>query len=209
MPSPQGIVKILLACIRSGIQCAQPAFNWHCTRQMMIANRLPERSRSTMHHQPEPILLVRLQLKEMVSAAKSRKLDLAFLSAHSLQAGMAQWLVYQFRWLRKNCIPVASSRRHCSPKFFQQLSCNPRILQLRSLSIDRDSQHSASNVSSHGLRINQVRGRDDNPDAHLSSKMYIWHHGDLLNVRGASETPKRLRHVRIQWRCQPTPQRRL
>ena len=112
-------------------------------------------------------------------------------------------------WLRENSVSVASSRRYCSPKFLQQLSCNPWILQFRSLSIDRDRQHTASNVASHGLRVNQVRGRDDNSDAHLRSEVYIGHYRDLLNVRGASETLKRLRHVRIQWRCQPTPQRRL
>jgi hypothetical protein len=92
-----------------------------------------------MHHQPEPILLVRLQLKEMVSAAKSRKLDLAFLSAHRLQAGMTQRLVYQFSWLRENSVSVASSRRYCSPKFLQQLSCNLRILECCSLCVGSNS----------------------------------------------------------------------
>jgi len=44
-----------------------------------------------------------------------------------------------------------------------------------------------------------VRGRDNYTDAHVSGKVYIGHHRDLLDIRGAPETLKRLRHVSIHW----------
>jgi hypothetical protein len=43
-----------------------------------------------------------------------------------------------------------------------------------------------------------VRSCDDDTDAHLSGKVYIGHHRDLLNIWGAPDSLKRLRHVSIE-----------
>ena len=84
LPGPQGIVKVLFASIRFRIERTQSSFDRLRARQMMVADHLPERSRSAMHHQPEPVLFVRLHLKEVVSTAESRKLDLALPLANCL-----------------------------------------------------------------------------------------------------------------------------
>ena len=52
-----------------------------------------------------------------------------------------------------------------------------------------------------------MRSRDNHADAHLSGKVYIGHHRDLLNIWGGSESLKRLRHVSIQRRSEPAFQR--
>ena len=61
LPSPQGIVKVLFARIRLGIERTQSSFDQLRACQMMVADHLSERSRSAMHHQTEPVLFVRLR----------------------------------------------------------------------------------------------------------------------------------------------------
>src|SRR5579872_1098693 len=101
--------------------------------------------------------------------------------------------------LRNYGVPVVSARGYCTPDLVQQLCGGFRILQRGGLHVNRDGQHAASDVASHSLGIDQMGGRDNNTDAHLSGKVYIGHHSDMLNIRGAPETLKRLRHVTIQW----------
>ncbi len=44
LPSPQDIVNVLFPSLRFRIECAQPPFDRLRTRQMMVADHLPERS---------------------------------------------------------------------------------------------------------------------------------------------------------------------
>src|SRR6266568_4100754 len=108
--------------------------------------------------------------------------------------------------LRNDRVPVAPARGYCTPDLVQQLCGSPRILERGGLHVNRDCQHAASDVASHRLGIDQLRGRDNDADAHLSGKVYIGHHRDLLNIRGAPETLKRLRHVPIKRSSQPAPE---
>jgi hypothetical protein len=101
--------------------------------------------------------------------------------------------------LRNNRVPVAPARGYRAPDLVQQLGGSLRILQRGGLHVNRDGQHAASDVSSHCLGIDQVRRRDNYTDAHLSGKVYIGHHRDLLNIWGAPDSLNRLRHVSIQW----------
>jgi hypothetical protein len=101
--------------------------------------------------------------------------------------------------LRNNRVPVAPARGYRAPDLVQQQSGSLRILQRGGLHVNRDGQHAASDVASHCLGIEQVRSRDNDTDAHLRGKVYIGHHRDLLNIWGAPDSLKRLRHVSIQW----------
>jgi hypothetical protein len=101
--------------------------------------------------------------------------------------------------LRNNRVPVAPARGYRAPDLVQQLGGSLRILQRGGLHVNRDGQHAASDVASHCLGIDQVRRRDNYTDAHLSGKVYIGHHRDLLNIWGAPDSLNRLRHVSIQW----------
>ena len=65
---------------------------------------------------PKLILFVRLHLKEVISTAKSCKLDLTLPSTSGLQIGVTQWLVHQFRRLCENRVPVAPSCWNGAPK---------------------------------------------------------------------------------------------
>src|SRR5208283_2277252 len=62
LPGPQGIVKVLFASIRFRIERTESSFERLRACQMMVADHLSESARSTMHHQPEPVLFVRLHL---------------------------------------------------------------------------------------------------------------------------------------------------
>src|ERR1700730_16999222 len=120
---------------------------------------------------------------------------------------MTERIAWYLRRLRNYLVPVVSARRYRTPDLVQQLGGSLRILQRGGLHVNRDCQHAASDVASHCLGINHVRGRDNYTDAHLSGKLFIGHHRDLLDIRGAPETLKRLRHVSIQWSSQPASQR--
>jgi hypothetical protein len=112
---------------------------------------------------------------------------------------MTERIAWYLRRLRNDRVPVAPARGYRTPDLVQQLGGSLRILQRGGLHVNRDCQHAASDVASHCLGINHVRGRDNYTDAHLSGKVYIGHHRDLSDIRGAPETLKRLRHVSIQW----------
>jgi hypothetical protein len=61
--------------------------------------------------------------------------------------------------------------------------------------IESDRQHAAADVTTHGLRVDHVRGRNDHADADIRGEMHVWHHRYLLDVRRASEALDRLRHI--------------
>src|ERR1700688_1437173 len=112
---------------------------------------------------------------------------------------MTERIAWYLRRVRNYRVPVVSARGYRTPDLVQQLCGGLRILQRGGLHVNRDGQHAASDVASHCLGIDQVRSRDDDTDAHLSRKVYIGHHRDLLNIWSASDSLKRLRHVSIQW----------
>jgi hypothetical protein len=69
--------------------------------------------------------------------------------------------------------------------------------------VEANRQHAAADVAAHGLRIDQVRRRNDHPDADIGSKMDVWHDGYSLDVWRASEAFDRLRHVVMHGLRQP------
>ena len=56
----------------------------------MVADCRTNPSRSTMDHQPEPTIVIALELDEMVAASERRELENAVGSANHVQAWVTQ-----------------------------------------------------------------------------------------------------------------------
>ena len=76
-----GVVQIFTAFRRLGLEYAKPATYRLCSRQMVIPDRLTQRPRSTVHHEPNAVVLVCLDLSEVISAAEGCELEHAFIVA--------------------------------------------------------------------------------------------------------------------------------
>src|ERR1700691_1712128 len=101
---------------------------------------------------------------------------------------MTERIAWHLGRMRNYRVPAVSARGYRSRDLVKRLCGCLRILQRGGLHVSRDDQHAASDVASHCLGIDQVRSRDNDTDAHLSGKVHIGDHRDLLDIRGAAET---------------------
>src|SRR5688500_19026408 len=111
----------------------------------------------------------------MVPATECRKLDQSFVTLHCLQARMTQRRVRHLRWSRDRLAPVPATRGHGTAESSENSASYSRIFQRGRLNVEANRQHAAADVAAYGLRIDQVRGRNDHADADLLSKMHVWH----------------------------------
>ena len=158
-----------------------------------------------MHHQPEPAVLVRLKFHEMITAAECCELHFALLSTDGIQDWMAESIVCHVFRLRNDQASISPAGRHRMAKFSQDLTGDLGRVQGRCVKIEGNGKHATSDVASHRLRIDQVRGGDNHTNANVSSQMHIGHYGDLLYIRGATEALQRLRNLVPHWRREPSP----
>jgi hypothetical protein len=139
----------------------------------------------------------------MISAAECRKLDQAFAPTHRLEAWMTQRRARNVRRSSERIAPTPATRWYGAAESSEDSAGYPRILDCGGFHIEANRQHPASDVAPYGLRIDQVRRRNDHADADVRSKMHVWHDGNLLDVRRTSEAFDRLRHVMVHRLRQP------
>ncbi len=89
-PGAGGVMQIGRADLAVRVECAESTANRRRTSQIVAMNRLPERTRAAVHHQPQAALLVRLELDEVIAAPERRKLDRRVLSTDSFEPIVAE-----------------------------------------------------------------------------------------------------------------------
>jgi hypothetical protein len=141
----------------------------------------------------------------MVAAAERRKLDQFFVAAYRLQAWMTQRRVRNVRRRSERIAPIPATRWYGAAESSEDSAGYPRILDCGGLHVEANRQHAAPDVAAYGLRIDQVRRRNNHADADVRSEMHIWHDGYLLDVWRTSEAFDRLRHVMVHRLRQPRP----
>jgi hypothetical protein len=124
-----GIVKIFSTLDGVGVEDTKPVVDGRRTGQMVAANGLAESPRPTVHREPKPVFLVRLDLDEMISAAERCKLDRAFLPADGFKAGMAQPTVGDALRLLNDHPPVSAMSRHRPAKIREDSSSSSRNIE--------------------------------------------------------------------------------
>src|SRR5688572_25557967 len=97
MPAGLGIVQgpgdvreVVAAVGGVGLEKAQAEPTGAAALEMMIADGLPQAAGAAVQHQPEPSVLVRLKLEEVVSAAEGAELNLGLAPAHAFERGRGE-----------------------------------------------------------------------------------------------------------------------
>src|SRR5258708_5849029 len=122
-PCDGDIVRVFGASIGSCVERAKPTVYGLRACEMVIADRLAERSRSAVNHEPEPVLFVFLDFKEVVSAAERCEFDGAFRPAQRLQTGMAErGAACHVLGLRDDLAAIAPAGGHGAPEIGQDLT---------------------------------------------------------------------------------------
>ena len=198
-------MKIVRARFGFRVKSAKPAVQKLGTRQMMISDGLPERPRPAMHHEPEPAILVGLNLHEMIPAPKRGELSLALLSTNGIEDWMAEFIVGDAIRLRNDQASISPAGWHGMAQLSEDLARDPGSIQSSRVNVEGNGQHATSNIGSHRLRVNQVRRGDNHTDANVGSQMDIGHYGNLLHIPGAAEALERLRNLLPHWCREPSP----
>jgi hypothetical protein len=99
--------------------------------------------------------------------------------------------------------PIPTTRWYGAAESSEDPTGYPSILDCGGFHVEANREHAAPDVSTHGLRVDQVRRRNDHADADIRSKMDVWHDGYLLDVWRASEASDCLRHVVMHGLRQP------
>jgi hypothetical protein len=118
---------------------------------------------------------------------------------------MTQRRARNIRRRSERIAPIPATRWHGAADSSEDSAGYPRILDCGGFSVEANRQHAAPYVAAYGLRIDQVRRRNDHADADVCSEMHVWHDGNLLDVWRASEALDRLRHVMVHRFRQPRP----
>jgi hypothetical protein len=63
--------------------------------------------------------------------------------------------------------------------------------QIRSKRVESGGRHSATDVATNGVGIQQLGGGECRTNAHIASEVDIRHHGDVLDVVGSGQAIKR------------------
>jgi hypothetical protein len=138
-------------------------------------------------HQPEKTVLIALEFDEMVPATESRELEQSFIASYRVQAWTTQRRIRYLGWSHDCLAPISSTRGHSAAESSEDSASYSRIFQRGRFNVEANREHAAADVTAYGLRIDQVRRRDDHADADIRSEMNVWHHGYLLDVWRASE----------------------
>ena len=120
----------------------------------------------------------------------------SFVAAHRLEAGMTQRRSVQ---VRRRLIAARRFRRRAGtarPSAARTRPAIPGSSSAVGFHVEGDGQHAAADVATDSLRIDQVRGGDDDADADVGREVHVRHDRDLLDVRRVPEALDRLRHVR-------------
>src|SRR5215831_14194069 len=112
---------------------------------------------------------------------------------------MTEPVVCKILGQRNGRAAISTPGGHSTTKFGQDCPGHFRVSERRSIGIQSHGEHAATNITSDSLRVDQMRSRYGNADAHVGGQMHVGHYGYLLNVWGASEAFNRLRHVVIHW----------
>src|SRR6266568_7702850 len=140
------------------VQRTKAAIDHLCTRKVMIADRLAERPRATVNHQPELVFLVGLKLEKVVPAAQSCELQRTLVSPERLEPGTAQFNGIDLLRLPNDGLPVSTPARDCLGESRQNLASGFWIKQPICAGVRCHGKHSTADVTAHCLRVNQSRG---------------------------------------------------
>jgi hypothetical protein len=124
-----------------------------CPTEMVVANRLAECPRSAVDHEPEPTILIRLNLDEVIPTPERCELENAITPPDGLKTGVAKRYARQITRLRNSFTTVAPASWHSPAQFAQHLSGRPWIVQSCTIHIRGHSHHAASYVAPDRLRI--------------------------------------------------------
>ena len=83
---------------------------------------------------------------------------------------------------RDHRAPIPPASGHSAAKSSEDSASCPWIVERSRLNVE-GRQHAAPDVSAYGLRIDQVRRRNDHADTDIRRKMHVWHNGYLRDVR--------------------------
>jgi hypothetical protein len=186
-----------------GIKSPEPAANILGALHMAIADRRTDSARSAVDHEPKPAVLIALKFDEMIPTAECCELDHSFVMAHRLQSWVTERRGCQIHGRSDYCASIPATRRYGAAESSEDSASHNGIVQRGRFDIETNCQHAAANISTYGLRIDQVRRRNDHADADIRCEMYVWHDSYLLDVRRASEALDRFRHVLVQGFCKP------
>lgn len=81
-------VQVLRASIRFSVQRAKAIADGLCPTEMVVANRLAECPRSAVDHDPDPIVLIGLNLDEVIPAPERCEFENAIIPPQGLKAGV-------------------------------------------------------------------------------------------------------------------------
>jgi hypothetical protein len=155
-------------------------------------------------HQPKTTILIALEFDEMVPATESRELDQSFIASYRVHAWMTKRRIRHLGWSHDCLAPISPTRGHSAAESREDSASYSRIFQRGRVNVEANREHAAADVTSYGLRIEQVRRRDDHADADIRSEMNVWHHCYLLDVWRASEALDRFRNVVVYRLGQPS-----
>jgi hypothetical protein len=202
------VAKIVGARLARGPECAQPIADRLRPIEMDSANRLTHRTRSAVHHQPQTVVLVGLQLEEVIPAAERGELEDPVAATNCLEPGIRERSFREVRGLRDRGAPMPPPRRNRRAEPGKDLGGDSRIAKRVGIGVHGDGEHAAADVSADGLRVDQRRRGDDDANADLFGKVHVGHHRDVVDVGRAPQAVDGLRHILRQRRRQPRAQRR-
>jgi len=120
---------------------------------MVVANRLTECPRPAVYHEPEPTILIRLNLDKVIPASERCEFENAIIPPDGLETRVTERYSRQVGRLRNSSATVAPASWHSPAQFAQHLSGRSWIVQSCVIHIGGHSQHAASYVAPDRLRI--------------------------------------------------------
>jgi hypothetical protein len=105
-------VKIFGSRIGFGVEHAKPVGHGLCSCKMVVADRLAQRPRPTVHHEPEAAIFVRLNFNEVVAAAERCEFDRTFGPTDRFEAAVAERIARHIPGLRNDRSAIAPPSGH-------------------------------------------------------------------------------------------------
>jgi hypothetical protein len=152
---------------------------------MMPRNQLPDTARAAMHHEPQAGFVVLLQLQEMIAAAECAKLHSAITLGGAFEAIVAERKVSHSRWQFAALSMLVG--RHESIKTGQNLCGVGVRSNERCIGLQCDCGHTAADVVSDRLRIDELPRRDDDAYANFARQMNVGHYRNMSDIVSVSQ----------------------